>query len=136
MFVLDISIDRPRQQLLNTLRHCREAIAKLVGAEADELVLVPNATHALNVVLRNFEWRDGDVLIGGQYDISPYASKVARNLTDPLARNSKHYVWRRREHDQISRRPLGKPASGRSRHRVRVPADACPDRGHLPREAP
>ena len=79
MFVFDIFIDRPRRHLLNTFRHCREAIAKLVGAEADELVLVPNATHALNVVLRNFEWRDRDVLIGGQYDISLYPSRAAQN---------------------------------------------------------
>ncbi|RPD59986.1 PLP-dependent transferase [Lentinus tigrinus ALCF2SS1-7] len=42
----------------------RAAVAKLIGAETDEVVLVPNATHALNIVLRNFEWREGDLLIG------------------------------------------------------------------------
>ena len=42
-----------------------EAVAKLIGADADEVVLVPNATHALNTVMRNFEWREGDVIIGG-----------------------------------------------------------------------
>ncbi|KAI0833344.1 PLP-dependent transferase [Trametes gibbosa] len=41
----------------------RQNVAKLIGAEADEVVLVPNATHALNTVLRNFEWREGDVII-------------------------------------------------------------------------
>lgn len=42
----------------------RETVAKLIGAELDEVVFVPNATHALNTVLRNFEWREGDVIVG------------------------------------------------------------------------
>nr|AUN37957.1 L-cysteine desulfhydrase 1 [Ganoderma lucidum] len=54
-----------------------EAVAKLIGAEADEVVLVPNATHALNTVLRNFEWRDGDVLVGAN---TTYGA-VAKTLT-------------------------------------------------------
>ncbi|TBU55573.1 PLP-dependent transferase [Dichomitus squalens] len=54
----------------------REAVAKLVGAEADEIVLVPNATHALNVVLRNFEWRDGDVLIGASTTYGAVANTI------------------------------------------------------------
>ena len=57
------------------LGHCREAVAKFIGAEVDEVVLVPNASHALNIVLRNFEWRDGDVLVGGQHDSSSYVTK-------------------------------------------------------------
>ena len=46
-------------------------MAKLIGAETDEVVLVPNATHALNVVLRNFEWREGDVIVGGEHTSPP-----------------------------------------------------------------
>ncbi|KAH9902931.1 PLP-dependent transferase [Cubamyces lactineus] len=46
------------------LDKARESVAKLIEAETDEVVLVPNATHALNTVLRNFEWREGDVIIG------------------------------------------------------------------------
>ncbi|KAI0653063.1 PLP-dependent transferase [Cubamyces menziesii] len=49
------------QPLLNK---ARSAIAKLIGADTDEVVFAPNATHALNTVLRNFEWREGDLLIG------------------------------------------------------------------------
>ena len=45
----------------------RECVAKFLEVDADEVVLVPNATHALNTVLRNFEWREGDVLIGGVF---------------------------------------------------------------------
>ncbi len=44
----------------------RVSIAGLVGAEDDEIVFVPNASTGINTVLRNFEWREGDVIIGGQ----------------------------------------------------------------------
>lgn len=48
--------------LLNSVR---ERLAKLLGARKEEIVLVQNATVAAAVVLRNFIWREGDVLIGG-----------------------------------------------------------------------
>ncbi|OCH92527.1 PLP-dependent transferase [Obba rivulosa] len=46
------------------LEESRRLVAELVGAATDEIVLVPNTTHGLNTVLRNFEWREGDVVIG------------------------------------------------------------------------
>ena len=42
---------------------CRERVAKLIGAEVDECVLVPNATHGVGTVLRNIDWKKGDVII-------------------------------------------------------------------------
>ncbi|KAI0649148.1 PLP-dependent transferase [Trametes meyenii] len=53
-----------RIEYFGGLNKSRASIAKLIGAETDEVVLVPNATHALNTVLRNFEWREGDLIIG------------------------------------------------------------------------
>lgn len=42
----------------------RERIAKLIGvADPDEVVIVPNASHGLNTVLRNIIWEDGDVIV-------------------------------------------------------------------------
>ncbi|KZT73541.1 PLP-dependent transferase [Daedalea quercina L-15889] len=41
----------------------RKQVADVVGAELDEIVLVPNATHGINTVLRNFEWKEGDVIV-------------------------------------------------------------------------
>ncbi|KAJ3726522.1 pyridoxal phosphate-dependent transferase [Lentinula guzmanii] len=42
----------------------REQLAKLVGAsDVDELVMVANASTGLGVVLRNFLWESGDVII-------------------------------------------------------------------------
>ncbi|KAH9939510.1 PLP-dependent transferase [Amylocystis lapponica] len=46
------------------LKEARNRVADLVGAPHDDLVLVPNATHGLNTILRNFEWREGDVIMG------------------------------------------------------------------------
>lgn len=42
---------------------CRERIADLIGAEVDECVLVPNATHGINTVLWNIDWKKGDVIV-------------------------------------------------------------------------
>jgi len=42
---------------------CRERIANLIGAETDECVLVPNATHGVETVLRNISWKEGDIII-------------------------------------------------------------------------
>ncbi|PCH42560.1 PLP-dependent transferase [Wolfiporia cocos MD-104 SS10] len=46
------------------LKDARKRVADVIGADHDEVVLVPNATHAINTVLRNLEWREGDVLMG------------------------------------------------------------------------
>ncbi|KAM5530993.1 hypothetical protein V8D89_015320 [Ganoderma adspersum] len=45
------------------LRQARELLAPLVGAELEEIVLVPNVMAAINDVLRNFDWQKGDVII-------------------------------------------------------------------------
>ena len=42
---------------------CRERIADLIGADVDECALVPNATHGVNTVVRNLDWKKGDVII-------------------------------------------------------------------------
>ncbi|KAG8899649.1 hypothetical protein FRB99_006517 [Tulasnella sp. 403] len=47
--------------VLNT---ARERIAKIIHAETDECVIVPNASHGINTVLHNFVWKKEDILIG------------------------------------------------------------------------
>ncbi len=51
----------------------RRQVAELIGTQNEEVVLVPNATHGLNTVLRNIEWREGDIILGGEYLSSVYA---------------------------------------------------------------
>lgn len=50
---------------LLTLR--REQVAALVGAQHDEVVFVPNTTHGINTILRNIEWRQGDVILNSRF---------------------------------------------------------------------
>lgn len=42
----------------------RERAAKVIGAETDEVVIVPNATHGIHTVLYNFDWEEGDIIVG------------------------------------------------------------------------
>ncbi|EIW53854.1 PLP-dependent transferase [Trametes versicolor FP-101664 SS1] len=66
---LGYEIERNPDKMYRQLFHplivkARESIANLVGADRDEIVFAPNATLALNTVLRNFEWRQGDLIVG------------------------------------------------------------------------
>jgi selenocysteine lyase/cysteine desulfurase len=39
------------------------AIAILIDADVDECILIPNANHGVNTVLRNLDWKKGDVIV-------------------------------------------------------------------------
>jgi hercynylcysteine S-oxide lyase len=41
----------------------RAAAASLLGAPIDDVVFVPNATTAVNIVLRNLEFVEGDMIL-------------------------------------------------------------------------
>ncbi|KAI0020167.1 pyridoxal phosphate-dependent transferase [Xylariomycetidae sp. FL0641] len=45
------------------LRESRAAVAELLGASMDEVVLIPNATTGVNTILRNLEYGDDDVIL-------------------------------------------------------------------------
>ena len=45
------------------LDEVRAAVAALVGASPDECVFVPNVSHGVSTVLRNFEWKQGDYIV-------------------------------------------------------------------------
>ncbi|KAG1729659.1 pyridoxal phosphate-dependent transferase [Suillus paluster] len=53
-----------RIECIHHWNEARTRVAKLIGAETDECVLVNNTTHGIATVLRNFEWHEGDVIIG------------------------------------------------------------------------
>ena len=52
-----------RKTVPKLLRESREAIAPLLGASPEEVVYVPNATTAINTVLRNLSLAKGDVIV-------------------------------------------------------------------------
>ncbi|PCH39756.1 PLP-dependent transferase [Wolfiporia cocos MD-104 SS10] len=45
------------------LNEVRRRVAALLGADTDEVVLVPSVANGMNTVLRNFEWNEGDVIV-------------------------------------------------------------------------
>ncbi|TFY63820.1 hypothetical protein EVJ58_g3016 [Rhodofomes roseus] len=45
------------------LNEVQRQIARLVNADTDECVLVPNVCNGINTILRNFEWREGDAIV-------------------------------------------------------------------------
>lgn len=52
-----------RYTYLELLHESRSAIAPLLGADAGEVVLVPNATTGVNTVLRNIQFRRDDTVL-------------------------------------------------------------------------
>ena len=38
-------------------------MAQFIGADLDEIVMIPNTSLGINVVLRNLDWEAGDTLI-------------------------------------------------------------------------
>ena len=76
---------------------CRERIAKLLGAGIDECVLVPSATHGVNTVLWNIDWKKGDAIIKSMASITfPWGA------TEVFS--SEHNIRCCRQHCKIHRR--------------------------------
>lgn len=60
--------------------HAREALAAFVGADADDLAMVPNATTGVNAVLRSLRFEPGDELL-----VTDHAYGACRNALDWVA---------------------------------------------------
>jgi selenocysteine lyase/cysteine desulfurase len=52
-----------RLTYLPRLDRVRERLSTLVGADADDCVIVPNVSIGISTILRNFEWRETDILV-------------------------------------------------------------------------
>ncbi|KAH0833199.1 pyridoxal phosphate-dependent transferase [Lanmaoa asiatica] len=88
-----------RVNCINYLTRVRERVAKLIGAETDECVIVNNTSHGLATVLRNFIFNEGDILVGAtttygsvsqtlKYlaDLPPHPTLSTFNLQFPTTR--------------------------------------------------
>ncbi|HAV61210.1 MAG TPA: aminotransferase [Verrucomicrobiales bacterium] len=71
---------RELEGLLNASRH---ALAGFVGAEADDLVLIPNATTGVNAVLRSLSFEAGDELL-----VTDHEYNACRNVLNFVAERS------------------------------------------------
>jgi isopenicillin-N epimerase len=71
------------RELEGLLDETRAAVAPFVGADAEDLVFVPNATTGVNTVLRALEFRPGDEIL-----VTDHAYAACRNALDAVARAS------------------------------------------------
>jgi selenocysteine lyase/cysteine desulfurase len=55
-----------RRTILTMVPLVRMKIAKLLNVSVDEVVLVPNTTHGINTVLKNYIWKAEDCLVNCQ----------------------------------------------------------------------
>jgi selenocysteine lyase/cysteine desulfurase len=67
-----------RRSWLPRLDKVRSLVAEIIGAQTDEVVMVPNATHGVNNVVTQIAWQDGDVILKVQTGIS--VTKVFHSL--------------------------------------------------------
>lgn len=61
-----------RHQYFNRIDSARTAIARFIGAEVDTCVFVPNVATGIGTVLKNFEWKFGDVLVYSAYIVTVF----------------------------------------------------------------
>ena len=52
-----------RKDWLPMLNEVRSGVAKLINADFEEVVMVPNTTVGINTVVRNIDWKEGDVIL-------------------------------------------------------------------------
>jgi len=57
-----------RRRFTDLMRKARESLAALVGADADDLVYVPNATTGLNIIAHSLLLREGDEVLSTDYE--------------------------------------------------------------------
>jgi selenocysteine lyase/cysteine desulfurase len=52
-----------KRDWLPLLNDVREKSAEIIGAKAEECVIVPNTTHGVNTILHNIKWTAGDRIV-------------------------------------------------------------------------
>lgn len=57
----------------------RERLAKLIGAQTGECVMVPNASSAAAIILRGLQWKAGDTVIASMSTVSTTQSSTILN---------------------------------------------------------
>src|SRR6187397_2834628 len=78
-------LDRDLEGFLDA---AREAVGRFLGADPDGLVFVPNATTALNAVLRSLRFEAGDELLTADHEYNA----VLNTIRDAAARDRAQVV--------------------------------------------
>jgi isopenicillin-N epimerase len=71
------------RDLEGVLDEARRELARFLGAEAEDLVFVPNATAGINTVLRSLQFKPGDELL-----VTDHEYNASRNALDFVAQRS------------------------------------------------
>lgn len=71
------------RELEQHLDSARAALAQFAGANADDLVFIPNATHGVNTVLRSLKFNSGDELL-----VTDHEYNACRNALNFVAERS------------------------------------------------
>lgn len=69
-----------RFSYLPRLTSVRQRIAAMIGANAQECVLVPNTSHGISTVLRNIEWEKNDIIVACKTDFAFMISLTKKSL--------------------------------------------------------
>lgn len=77
-----------RRSWLAKLNNVRAKVAGIIGANQDEVVIVPNATHGVNNIVTQINWQEGDVIVICKLRISLRCSAYAQ-LISPTALSRK-----------------------------------------------
>jgi isopenicillin-N epimerase len=71
------------RELEPLLDEARAAVAAFVGADADDLVLIPNSTSGVNAVMRSLDFKPGDELL-----VTDHEYNACRNVANFVAERS------------------------------------------------
>ena len=71
------------RELETHLDHARARLAQFIGAAADDIVFIPNATTGLNAVLRSLSFNPGDELL-----VTDHEYNASRNALNFVAERS------------------------------------------------
>ncbi|TFY57881.1 hypothetical protein EVG20_g8371 [Dentipellis fragilis] len=72
-----------RLELAGLLLTAQTRIANFINADPDELVFVPNASHGIHTVLWNFDWNEGDIIVGTTTTYKAVAMMIQRQSDTP-----------------------------------------------------
>lgn len=112
-----------RRTYIPELVKVQDQVADLIGADRDEVVITPNATHAINNIVREIEWEKGDIIVMCRLRLGCEATLTYRQ----------HHVRRSRANAQVHMRQASRRETARDRPDLpdRSLGDRRPDGGDL-----
>lgn len=108
------------REMLPLLAHVNRRLAKFVGAETSDIVLLPNATAAINTVIKSTDWHSGDIvyfLNTCYYTVKKLFRHVSSEYGKQIETSYPGCVlvglmaWGRKLTNKLTNQPAGQPTS-------------------------